>query len=72
MIARIFLSWIVTVPPSPMIASMTPCRLRKKARVTTNDGMPSRDTSSPIERPDDDAGEERGRRSRPTTASRGS
>ena len=42
---------IEIVPPSPMSLSSTPCSPRKAASVTTNDGMPSRATNSPMKRP---------------------
>ena len=38
-------------PPEPMSRSGTAWRARKKARVTTNDGMPSIDTRAPMARP---------------------
>ena len=40
-----------TEPPSPISLSVTPCRPRKNASVTTNDGMPSLARSSPIASP---------------------
>ncbi len=39
------------VPPSPMIWSRSPCRPSKKARVTTNDGIPTRETRKPFTSP---------------------
>ena len=39
------------VPPSLMIRSMTPCRARNIASVTTKDGMPRRATRTPMSRP---------------------
>ncbi len=44
-------SLITRVPPSPMTSSMTPCRPRKNASVTTKLGIRSRATSRPIRRP---------------------
>src|SRR5918993_1056443 len=51
LIARILLSRIGMVPPTPMILSRTPCRARNAASVTTKDGMPSRATSRPMSVP---------------------
>ncbi len=44
-------SRIGIVPPSPISWSSTPCRARNIASVTTNDGMPSRATSTPMNVP---------------------
>ncbi len=38
-------------PPGPMSFSGAACRARKNASVTTNDGMPSRETRRPIASP---------------------
>ena len=51
MIARMVLSEIAMVPPLPMISNSTPCRPRNVARVTTNEGMPSRATRVPTPNP---------------------
>ena len=39
---------MATLPPSPMISSTVPWKARKAARVTTNDGIPTRATSEPM------------------------
>ena len=42
-------SWSMrTKPPSPISQRFTPCRARKNASVTTNDGMPSFATRPPM------------------------
>ena len=38
-------------PPAPISLRGTACSMRKKARVTTKDGMPRNDTSDPIASP---------------------
>ena len=38
-------------PPWLAMASSTPCQARKKARVTTNDGMPTTVTRNPVNTP---------------------
>ena len=39
---------MATLPPSPMISSTVPWKARNAARVTTNDGIPTRATSVPM------------------------
>ena len=40
-----------TVPPWPMIRRVTPCQPRNSARVTTNDGIRTTLTRTPVKRP---------------------
>ena len=49
------------VPPSLAMMRTTPCHARKKARVTTNDGMPTFATSQPVSGADGDADHDRRR-----------
>jgi hypothetical protein len=50
-IARIVLLWIVMAVPPERKTNWTPCRPRKAASVTMNDGMPSFATSVPRKSP---------------------
>ena len=50
-IARSTSSRTGMVPPRPISFRVMPCRPRKNANVTTNDGIPSLATSNPITRP---------------------
>ena len=49
--ARIALFVTAIVPPSFATINTTPCHERKKASVTTNEGMPTLATSQPVRRP---------------------